>query len=249
MIWNCCPLFNELTLLRIQVEETRGLPIRHITVESNWTFSGKPKPYYSQGLTDLPEIEATVIGWSQADSNPWVNEKKQRDAILTTLNLVGMKDDDMVIIRDADEVVSRKAIEAFKPEMECAFLEMKKYDYFLNVYEGQWNIAKIMTGKYLRERSPEEVRNSGAPHSIPLSGWHWSFLGGVDTVLEKFASFSHQEEAVQRHANREELIRKMAIGESIWSNDKWEVVPISSDFPQYVQDHQYNSLSHLIFHP
>lgn len=245
MIWTACTFFSEFELLDIQREETKGLNIAHVIVESNWTFSGKPKPW--NAITGPDDVIVCHDFYPEPELNSWNNEKRQRNAILNVLNNSGMKDDDIVILRDADEVVSRQAIEDFKPEMELAFLEMKKYNYFLNVYEGPWNRAKIMTGAYLRSRTPEEVRNSGAPHSIPDAGWHWSFLGGVDAVLEKFAAFSHQESEVQKHAVRENIEHKLKTTESLWGKDLWKVVPIDSSFPQYVQDHQ-EELKHLIFH-
>lgn len=248
MIWTACTFFNEFELLNIQREETKDLEIKHIIVDGNWTFSGKEKSF---AITIGPELSNVIHlheYLEEPDSNPWNNEKRQRNAILEVLIDSGMKDDDIVIIRDADEVVSCQAIKTFRPEMELAFLEMKKYNYFLNVYEGPWNRAKAMTGAYLRSRTPEEVRNSGAPHSIPLAGWHWSFLGGVDAVLEKFASFSHQEPEVQKHAVRENIEHKLRTAESLWAKDLWKVVEIDSSFPQYVQDHQFDTLKHLIFH-
>lgn len=256
MIYSGFCFHNEFDILRIKLEETRGLDIHHILIESTFTFSGKEKGLnFDKRKEEFSDFKIyPVCKGRSPDQNPWINEANQRNAILEFLansHIFKPNDDDKVIITDVDEVVFKSAIERFTPEMECAFLVMDKFDYFLNVREGvqSWKPPKICTWKHIKNSTPDEVRNAGAPHQMPNAGHHYSFQGGIDKIMEKFASFSHQEESVQKHANREELIRKMAIGESLWGSDRWEVVPVDSSFPQYVQDHQHDSLSHLIFHP
>lgn len=248
MIYDCFLYSGESELLDIRLNTLKNfLPtIQHIAVQSNYTFSGKRKDLHMESHENVQN----AFLMQDPLPNPWDNERALRNHILTCLLRQELSDDDVIIISDVDEIPRKEAILQFKPDMGVAFLDMQKFGFFLNLREGMhWTPPKIMNWSHLKTSTPEAVRNAGAPHTIDNAGFHFSWLGGIDRVLAKFASFSHQEEAVQRHANREELIRKMKVGESLWSNDKWEIVPISSDFPQYIQDHQHDSLSHLIFKP
>lgn len=258
MIYSGFCFFNEFDLLRIKLEATRGLDIQHLLVESNHTFSGIPKKHHFMDYkVDSYQIDyfsdfkiSPIIDYQpKADIDPWKNEARQRNAIMHSLK--DCHDDDIIIISDCDEIVSKEAILSFKPEMECAFLVMDKFDFYLNCREGiqSWNIAKICTWKYLKARSPEEIRNSGAANSIPNAGHHFSFQGGIDAIMEKFKSFSHQEIGVQKHAIREVIEEKLKTGQSLWGEDFWSIVPIDESFPEYIVQHQHDSLKHMIFHP
>lgn len=232
--------------------------LQHIIVDSDYTFSGIKKDDslrvidWGQTVPVLSHLPFRFTTKFTPDIDPWNNEKQLRDSIKDALihnPWQELHDHDIIIISDIDEIPRKEAILQFKPEMGVAFLDMQKFGFFLNLREGMhWTPPKIMNWFHLKTSTPEAVRNAGAPHTIDNAGWHFSWCGGIDEVMRKFASFSHQEEAVQRHANREELMRKMAIGESLWGSDLWSPVPIS-ELPQYIQDHQHDSLSHLIFHP
>ena len=250
MIYSGFLFFNELDLLRIKLEETRDLDIKHILVQCNYTFSGKPKEMlFERSMIpshfDLKNIELMM---DKPDPNPWLNEQFQRNSIM--MGLHHLQDDDIFILSDVDEIVKKEAIEAFKPEMGCAFLVMDKMLYYLNVIEGRqtWNVPKICTGRYLRNYSPDRIRNSGAPSIIMNAGWHFSYAGGHDSIMKKAASFSHQEEEVQKHLTSENIKRKLANIESLWSDDKLEVVEIDDTFPRYVRENK-EELQHLIYKP
>src|SRR4029077_20310130 len=89
-------------------------------------------------------------------------------------------DDDIIIISDIDEIPRKEAILQVKPEMGVAFLDMTKFGFFLNLKEGDhWTPPKICTWKHLKNSTPEEVRNAGAPHTIEKGGWHFSYAGGI----------------------------------------------------------------------
>lgn len=249
MIYDCFLYNGEKDLLDIRVSEMSGLDVKHLVFQSSHTFKGDLK---AEELLQYPwndRVEFNTFRPNMIDPDPWVNEKKLRNGIVESGGLLRAKPDDIIIISDVDEIPRKEAILQFKPEMEVAFLDMQKFGFFLNLREGlHWTPPKIMTWSHLKTTTPEAVRNAGAPHTIDNAGWHFSWCGGIDEVMRKFASFSHQEEVVQRHANREELMRKMKVGESIWGSDSWSPVPIS-ELPQYIQDHQHDSLKHLIFKP
>lgn len=249
MIYDCFLYNGEKDLVKIRAEEMKSLNCRHIGVCGFHTFSGiqRKLSFYPDELAEY-HIDWRPLFDAPLSSDPWQNEKMLRNSIKEELKTFKIKADDTIIISDVDEVPRASAVKDWQGQY--AALMMDKFGFWLNCqeqYQG-WHRARIMKYSYLKTTTPEEVRNAGFPEQINDAGWHWSWLGGVDEVMRKFASFSHQEESVQKHANREELLRKIAIGESIWGQDLWKIIPIDSTFPQYVQDHQHDNLKHLIFH-
>lgn len=255
MIYDAFIFNGEWDLLDIRIAAMASLDIRHVLVESSRTFKGDKKDESLLAIRNNRHDDIRGIGkklivnmgdQTNPNSDPWQNEKWLRNSIV--YHILDAKPDDIIIISDIDEIPRASAIKDWNGDTYAALM-MDKFGFWLNCEEQHqgWHRARIMKYSYLKTTTPEEVRNAGFPEQIDNAGWHWSWLGGIDEVMRKFASFSHQEEGVQKHANREELIRKMAVGESIWGNDRWSIVPIDRSFPQYVQDHQ-QELKHLIFH-
>lgn len=250
MIYDCFLYNGEKDLLDIRVSEMSRLDVKHLVFQCSHTFKGDLK---AEELLQYPwndRVEFNTFRPNMIDPDPWVNEKKLRNGIVESGGLLRAKPDDIIIISDIDEIPRASTIEKWNGDTYAALM-MDKFGFWLNCEEQHqgWHRARIMKYSYLRTTTPEEVRNAGFPEQIDNAGWHWSWIGGIDEIMRKFASFSHQEPDVQKHAVRSEIERKMKIGESLWGNDKWEIVPISSDFPHYVQDHQHDSLKHLIFQP
>lgn len=224
----------------------------HVVIESPWTFSGKPKRLYfkdnEEEFKDYP-IAHFVIDQMPNTGNAWDNEKASRNyitqAIVKLMSLYPINDDTKIIIADCDEVVDVSKIINWHGEL--AALKMNKYGYYLNVEEGHqsWDRAKICSWRHLKNSTPEEVRNSGFPETIHNAGWHFSYLGGLDAIMDKVAAFSHQEFDVQKHFTKENIEHKLKTIESIWSNDFWKVVPLDT-LPKYIQEHE-EELSHLIY--
>ena len=245
MIFDCFTFFNEHECLAIRMAELKDLDVIHIAVQGNKTFKGEEKNFVI-----LPENERLIsllITDMPDGDDPWKREKHQRDSIMLGLKECGAKDDDLVIIGDADEIPFARAIKEYNPSMGVTALVMNKTGYWFNCIEGwqSWKIAKIMTYGRLKQSSPDQVRNAGNDNEIQNAGWHFSWLGDVNRVVEKFNSFSHQDENTQKFNNKEELKRKIEVGESLWGNDGWEIVKIDERFPEEIRNN-ISKYKHLI---
>lgn len=248
MLYSAFLFSGEKEILKLRLEEGRNIQIKHVLVEADHTFSGKPKemlfdehdPYYSQF-----DIEYIQVYDMPNNGDPWKNEIHQRNAIMRGLQ--ECDDDDIVIISDLDEIPRSSSIHQYRPEYGMSALQLDMYSFFLNLRQGRqsWNMSRIMPYSYLKETTPQKVRHSGFLMTLYEGGWHMTYMGGIDKVLQKFAWFSHQEESTQRLANRELLLRKMKDGESLWGNDKWEFIPINDTMPVYLQLNQ-EEFKHMI---
>ncbi len=254
MIIDAFCFFREFDMLKLRCEIMKNPNVLHVLVECTHTFSGIPKKlYFQENQEDFKNypIAAFVVDNPPNNGNAWDNEKHQRNFIMQAIakltSLYYITDNTKVIIADCDEVIDISKI--INWEGEFASLMLDKFGLYLNVLEGaqSWNRARIMKWSYLKQHSPEEVRNSGFPETISNAGQHWSYIGGTDEILRKAAAFSHQEPDVQRHFTRDNIEHKLKTVESLWGQDNWTVVPIDT-LPKYIQDHQ-EELSHLIYKP
>lgn len=223
----------------------KPLDAAHIVIESDYTHAGDKKE-----LTLLPDVMKNLTSfWYFAfedmpnNGDTWANEKAQRDIAKDHLIDGDVNDDDIILITDLDEVVNPDCIKYFLPSMGCASLRMDKFSYYLNVLEGRqtWNVGRICTWEYLKDKTLSEVRNSPAPYDIPNAGWHWSFLGGVDKIIDKLFAYAHTESLTPFTTDPENLKRKLENNQSLWTerpDDLWELLPIDERFPEYIRNNE-----------
>jgi beta-1,4-mannosyl-glycoprotein beta-1,4-N-acetylglucosaminyltransferase len=243
MIYDCFIFNQEQELLDIRMNELRDLPVIHVIVEATHTFTGIKKPQIRPITGE--RIRHIIVEDMPNNGNTWDNETHQRNAIMRGLH--GLNGDDIVIISDCDEIPKAYCVNQYRPEYGMVALQMDMYSYYLNCLQGRqsWNMARIMPYNYLMSRTPDLVRRSGFLMTIYEAGWHFTFQGGVYKMMEKFRSFSHQEEGTQRLNNQEILERKMELGESLWSDHKWEFVTIDDRFPDYIRNNP-TKFKHMI---
>jgi len=243
MIYYCCLYNGEKELLEIGLNEMSLCKdwVQFIVVEANKTHTGWDKPLYFQEQRQEFEKYKNIMYFivdDMLDGTPREREAHQRNAIMKMLKFSQPKDDDVIIIADVDEIPRAKAVNMFKPDMEFASLAQEKYAYYLNnIEEGSsWDRCRIMSWAYLKNKMPEEVRNSGYDIVILKGGWHWSWV--IDP-LRKLESFSHTE--LDTPENIERIGRK----ENIWDDAKFKVIDIDLSHPEYLFKNQ-ERYKHLI---
>lgn len=230
MIWDCFTYNGEEDLLKIRCEELKHFNVTHVLIESNYTFTGKWKELKYKNNSEY-KIEYFVANHLPNNGNAWDNEKAQRNYILNALEILGASDNDIVIIADVDEVVRASVIANYSPISSLTALNMDTYRYYFNCLEGvqNWNMPRIMNFSYLKQKSPDEVRNSGFERIIENAGWHFSYMGGYDKIIEKIESFSHTE--LNTDEFKSKLLNKYNTCQSLFGDDYWSVVDLNVDFP------------------
>jgi len=221
MIYDCFTYYSESTLLELRRAELAPLNIQHVLVASETTFTNKPN------INPIPHSEPNLhvgIFPSSRHTDPWRNEAEQRDHIKTVLLELRPNDNDIIILSDCDEIPRASVIAQYRPEMSICALEMDVNWFYLNTRNERrgWRIAKIMPWSYLKNTTPQEVREQGCPLVLADAGWHFSYQGGPEAIERKLQSFSHQEEGVR---------------ESVGATRLGEIVPLS-ELPLYVQQNQ-----------
>ena len=228
----------------------KAVDVVHVLVESAWTFSGIEKPLYfgehEDEFSEYPIVH--IIAQDMPNNgNAWDNEKASRNAIKNGILNLSPLDDDIVIISDLDEIPKMSAVRQYHQNMGITSLKMDLFYYWLNCRGGvqTWPVAKIMTYGMLKDTTPDAIRNGGFQSQIDNAGHHFGYLGGVDFIINKLRSFSHQEYNIPEFTDPEKIAKKLELGEALINENKFEFIPIDNTFPKYIVDNQ-EKLKHLI---
>jgi beta-1,4-mannosyl-glycoprotein beta-1,4-N-acetylglucosaminyltransferase len=211
-VFDCFMFWKELDLLELRLRHLYEHVDKFVIVESPFTFTGKPKPLYYlenkerfQWASD--KIEHVLTDFQPQVDNAWWNESAQRNNI--ELGLYTANSSDIVLISDVDEIPD---INTLKDACKWVFennspstITMEKCYYKLNNFmTGQepgvephapWNMFVIALKHHLKRRRPQEMRDAhnGLNQFQGKGGWHFSFMGGADTIKDKIQAFSHTE--------------------------------------------------------
>lgn len=210
-IYDGFTFFNEFDLLELRLEELYDYVDWFIIVESDHTFTNIPKPYhfdenkqrYARFLDKIKHIKIQ----SNRHSNPWQNEREQRDSIL--LGCEEAKGSDYVMVSDLDEIPRRSAIDALRHSDKDIFAMCTPFFYFkLNFVSVNplCYLPLILAAKadIFKKMGPHGLRGTRDSYMVaPFQyeqytcevvhhgGWHFGYLGDSEFVKQKFVSFSH----------------------------------------------------------
>lgn len=197
---------NELDLLEIRLNTLYDVVDHFVVVEGRLTHSGNPKPFYFAESIErfkkfLPKIiHVMVEDYPEPDpngsvyDNAWMRERFQRDAIMR--GLTNCKDNDIVLIGDADEIANPEAIKNYSVEQGLCRLKQRLFYYYLNnENKDGWDWLKIAPYGVVKQLTPCGIRYPPAG-DLPLienGGWHFSFCTSPEGIAEKIKSFAHVE--------------------------------------------------------
>ena len=228
MLIDCFTFFNELKLLQLRLEETYDAVDYYVLVESIKTFTNQDKELYYQNnkhlfekyghkiihviVDNMPEIDTT------SDSN-WEREKFQRNAIMRGLERLNLKNDDIIIINDADEIIKSEVMKYLKGVGVYGLYVLAVDSYIYNLENKciqSWPPLRIDCGSrainyesLIEIGGPDKARNTylynkkfypnGALNDnlfawiIKDAGWHFSYFGDKESIIKKIQGYSHQE--------------------------------------------------------
>lgn len=248
MIYDCFLFSGERDVLKIRCEELKPLGVVHVLVEGRNTFTGNAKKLRYPDIEhefNKYNIRYIIVDDVSVSFNPWDEESNQRNAIMR--GLYDAKEDDIVIISDVDEIPYSKCVAEYDIGMGITAFRMDNFWYKFNWLTGgqAWTPAKILSFCDLKKSTPNEIRNGGAKSEFSKGGWHFSYLGDADYIVEKLESFSHIEFNLEKYKNKEEIRQKIKDGISLWGGSQFEYVTIDESFPKYLYENK-KEFSHLI---
>jgi len=254
-IYDCFPFYNELDLLELRLNELYDHVDHFVLVESNTTYTSRPKPFYFEENKDryskwLDKIIHVKVEDMPMHSDAWVNDRFQRDQIYR-----GIKDadsNDLIMVSDLDEIIRPEAVDYMRNNEQGIFaLRMTLHNFKFNYMKlnpdryAIWGMAgrrhffediKPDAFRQLRFQfmdKPYKWSNDGC-EVVEHGGWHFGYMGDMNWLLDKAKSFAHQE------VNTPEFLAQIDPDASIakrtsWqqsSSDVYDIVELDSYFPK-----------------
>jgi len=260
-VYDCFIYNDEQEILEIRLATLYDHVDRFVLVEGTLTHSGHPKPLHFEEhkerfskyldkishvvVDNYPEV-ADLAGASELDNTAnkaWVRERHQRDHIM--VGLEGCRDNDIVLIGDADEIVNPEVLKTYDVSQGLCRLKQRLFYYYLNCEnKAGWDWLKIAPYKVVKELTPCGIRYPPAGHTplIENGGWHFSFVSDVEGMMQKVRDYAHVEYATDEFLNKERIEKLISEGRDIFGRDEqYEFVIVDDSYPQYVRDN-YNEL-------
>lgn len=248
-------IYNELDLLELRLEELWDEVDAFIAVEAPWTFQGKPKPLVlrdnlARFARFADKLVHVVVEQPEAGPSPWDREQVQRNAIMD-----GLKGragpDDVVLISDVDEIPRASTVAAIRDNPVLAGrLNRLSVDYacgFLDFHcNYKWHKPIALPYRLLAPMGPDLARFMAiAKYGTLLygSGWHFSWLGGIEKVIGKLQAYAHSEYTPLADKGPEHIRKALGSGRGIFAlmddahgyGGEFKVVPLDGGFPDTVR--------------
>ncbi len=264
MVVDCFTFYNEIETLKLRLSELNQYVDKFILVEAKHTFQGNEKQLCYEDNKDLfaewsdKIVHVTVEKFPDECVSTWDKEAYQRNQIKVGLDSLILKDDDVVLISDVDEIPNLRnnffqrfsyhlfvegAIVALRCRLFYYFLNM---EYVNNEYNEEFLFdTRICSYKTYREKfneSSNDIRRTNLYFSPYANyGWHFSFLGSAKTIINKIESFSHSEYNTDEFKNKQELTQKMFKGEDLFNRGlKFRKInPEDRFMPKYINENYF----------
>jgi len=252
-IIDCFTFYNELKMLSFRLKELNNVVDHFVLVEATLTHSGQPKELIYQNNKHLFEeynhkIIHVVVDDMPADvshmAQAWDREYHQRDCVIRGVEQLDVKDTDIVLVSDCDEIPKPELLEQikihglniFNDENNSKFSSGNKegYDegivgllqefFYYNLeckHAGTWWQARAMTYAKLKEiGSANTARRFYENHQYyQNAGWHFSYFGDVDNIINKIKNFAHQEYNTEIYLNREKIEEYIKNNKDLYGRD------------------------------
>ena len=201
LIYDCFLFFNELDLLEIRLNILSDTVDKFVLVEADRTFKNNEKPYFFAENKDryerfLDKIIHIKINTYPETENAWDMQFYQRNQI--SRGITQCSADDIILISDLDEIPNPEVIKNYKQNGSgICRLKQLHYAYYLNYLrcDKYWDPAKIARYNEMKvnDYTPQDIRrrNFKTKKTINNGGWHFSFLGGIDSIKNKVQAISH----------------------------------------------------------
>jgi beta-1,4-mannosyl-glycoprotein beta-1,4-N-acetylglucosaminyltransferase len=234
--------FNELDILKLRLAELNDVVDTFILVEATLTHSGLPKRLYFQENKDLFEKYLHKIVHVVLDDLPrenvwtWTREMGQRDQIWRGVKQLTLKNDDIFMWADVDEIPDSDRVMSLKINglpggIHCFSMDMYYYNMTCK-NTNQWTHAKVCEFGMLGESPPlSSWRTTGGFPILEKSGWHLSCFGDAEFISTKLKSFAHDEFNTEYYTNVERISARIKDGTDLLDRNyvSWTHVPINSN--------------------
>ncbi len=261
MIYDTFTYNGEKDILDLRLNVLYPYVDKFVIVEFDETFSGKKKTqlllkdWHKDWNKFLDKIDCVQINKSVynlysdlADKSPnvpkdgpkhWKLEFCQKESIKDAL--ADLKDEDIVFIGDVDEIWDPTKIKEFL--INPCKLKLKVYSYYLNNRSTEEFYGTIVAQyKDVKDVCLNHLRTSLLPRTSNEFGWHFTSMGGYDTVKKKLTD-SYTEDSYAHPTIMNSLEENIKQNSDFLFRDFTYNIDEDS-WPQYLKDNKdkYKSL-------
>ena len=238
---------NELRILNVKLHEMADFVDAFIVIEARQTYSGAPKPLvFQENREQFARFADKIVHVVVEDFPPhlqhaWAREYYQRNHAVFGLN-GRVREDDLVMISDADEIVSREAAEGF--EGDYAVMGMERLRFFLNYRQTMpptrlKEYASIWRGRFFRTMGVgylrDAIRFDKRSRRVQGAGWHFTSVFDAPGIAVKLNASSHQEHAGKPPELIDETLTRLRAGDYEPGWERWD---FDDRFPAYLRAHR-----------
>jgi beta-1,4-mannosyl-glycoprotein beta-1,4-N-acetylglucosaminyltransferase len=226
---DCFTFYNELEVLELRLTELYDVVDKFILVEAEKTHKGENKRFIFEENKWrfekwLDKIIHVKVYYPSHIEDPWGREKFQRNSFMPTLYSLGLDDSDIVFISDVDEIVNPERANYIKKsyDLDC-INKMEMTIYFGNFHNrdisNKWYHPKVVNWGTLKGTTPDQCRLTFDCQWWENGGWHLTYFGGVDRIINKLENFAHQEYNQSRFKDSDHI--EKALNEGIDLFGEW----------------------------
>jgi beta-1,4-mannosyl-glycoprotein beta-1,4-N-acetylglucosaminyltransferase len=216
MIYDCFMFFNELDILEIRLEELYDVVDQFIICECTKTHSGKNKEsLYLKNIDRYKKysnkIKHIIFNYTNNNSvwtyyDNWKLENYQRQYLSNAIDIKNLNSEDIIITSDVDEIPKQSIVKDIKNNKTNYFFPLSITS---QVYYGkltckclepqdhvEWDGIVIVDGETFKINPNFQFyrQNKNLFKKLKNSGsWHFSFMGGEQSAIDKIESYAHSE--------------------------------------------------------
>lgn len=219
-IYDCFLYNGEDKMLNFRLHELDEYVDKFMIVEGLYTFKGdlKDQKFDINKFEKFKDKIIYKLCDIEPQSNAWSNETNQRNYLKECFRSVEIKSTDVIMLSDVDEIPDLTFLSSLK-ETNFNHVRTSFHNFYYYNIESRkktkWPGTVFINAKLFHETlnfNFDILRNSR--HSFPLigqhgdyesGGWHFSYFGDTDYIINKIKSFSHQEYNTEQYTNPETI--------------------------------------------
>jgi beta-1,4-mannosyl-glycoprotein beta-1,4-N-acetylglucosaminyltransferase len=233
-VYDCCIYNGELKMLNFRLNELNDVVEKFIIVESVYTFKGDKKTKPLLDISSLPFQDKIIYVKHDElpDNDPWINEFKLRDQCIEGLRGIQLFNHDILMCSDVDEIPDTNDISHLIDNglNNLTSITCLQNFYYYNIYTMKrkksacTRITNVDSFVRNYDKSFYQLRvNARAPsgyfgkeNDFNSGGWHFSYFGDTDYIIDKINSFSHQEYNLEEYKNPERIENAIKTGKDVF---------------------------------
>jgi len=208
VIYDCFIYNGEFKMLNFRLHELRDLVDYFVIAESDHTFKGdKRELAYPEQRKAFDTFESKIIYLRHSavpHPDPWANETDLRNHLAVGLLSRKLYPEDVIVLSDVDEIPDTCTLERIRRvnfsgigtfyqnfhyyNLRCRSTRKWCGSTFFNYGSGYLKLGF----QQLRENR-HHLPKVGSDGDFTSGGWHLSYFGDPQAIIQKIRSFSHQE--------------------------------------------------------